>query len=764
MQFPSSYFEDEVRDGFYVSGMMKRAWAAQLEVLEDIDKVCKKHNIKYFAEWGTMLGAVRHGGFVPWDDDMDIGMLREDYEKFCQVALDDLPEIYELLNFEHSDDGEYRCDDYLTRVYTGNRIRMDKAYLEKFHGFPYVAGMDVFPIDYMAPTQKDDEMLCEQITILTTVAQSIDLMESDEKEKYLEDLEAIFDAKFDRNRSLRRQIYMLSDRLCGMFSEKDAEYVTSMALRTQNDYKVPKKCYQDVMHVPFEITTIPIPIGYDTILSIKYHDYMKSVRDGGAHEYPFYKRQEDFYEQSHAPLFKKYRFSKDDLYRTELDEAGSLKSIAQNMLQIFGAAHTDMCHLALTGDWQTITVLCEDCQDGAIALGTKMEEVKGEGYSAVKLLEEYCEILYTIHETILSEGEIDDTVLKDILDDILGRMTVEIDKQLLARKEVVFLPFKGETWNAMESVWKAASQDENTDVYVIPIPFYEKNNDGSMGMMHFDLNAYPKNLPITDYNTFDFGLHRPDVIFFQNPYDEYNAAITVHPFFYAKNLKNYTEKLVYIPYFLIDEIKPSDERAVKTLEYFCTVPGVVHADRVIVQSEQMKNTYVNALTEFAGAETKSIWEYKICGLGSPIQDSMYKGIDKNDLPKDWQRVLYDAEGKKKKAVLYATGLGTLLEHEEKMLEKIEKTFAIFQEQKDIALVWRPHPGIRSAIEKANPQLWEKYQELQEKYCSGGWGILDDTPDASSRISLYDAYYGDTSDLVQAFKKFGLPVMIQNISI
>ena len=165
MQFPSSYFEDEVRDGFYVSGMMKRAWAAQLEVLEDIDKVCKKHNIKYFAEWGTMLGAVRHGGFVPWDDDMDIGMLREDYEKFCQVALDDLPEIYELLNFEHSDDGEYRCDDYLTRVYTGNRIRMDKAYLEKFHGFPYVAGMDVFPIDYMAPTQKDDEMLCEQITI-----------------------------------------------------------------------------------------------------------------------------------------------------------------------------------------------------------------------------------------------------------------------------------------------------------------------------------------------------------------------------------------------------------------------------------------------------------------------------------------------------------------------------------------------------------------------------------------------------------------------
>ena len=50
MNFPDSYYEDEVRDGFYVSSLIKRSWAAQLEVLEDIDKACKKHNIKYFAE------------------------------------------------------------------------------------------------------------------------------------------------------------------------------------------------------------------------------------------------------------------------------------------------------------------------------------------------------------------------------------------------------------------------------------------------------------------------------------------------------------------------------------------------------------------------------------------------------------------------------------------------------------------------------------------------------------------------------------------
>ena len=92
MEFPKEFFLDEVREGFYVPAMMKRAWAAELEILVEIDKICEKHKLHYYIDYGTLLGAVRHKGFIPWDDDIDIMMFRHDYEIFSEVAQAELPE------------------------------------------------------------------------------------------------------------------------------------------------------------------------------------------------------------------------------------------------------------------------------------------------------------------------------------------------------------------------------------------------------------------------------------------------------------------------------------------------------------------------------------------------------------------------------------------------------------------------------------------------------------------------------------------------
>lgn len=85
---------EEYRDGFLVTEKRKKIWNAQLGLAEEVKRICEKYHIKYFIIWGTLLGAVRHKGFIPWDDDFDIALQRNDYERFCKVALEEIRSPY----------------------------------------------------------------------------------------------------------------------------------------------------------------------------------------------------------------------------------------------------------------------------------------------------------------------------------------------------------------------------------------------------------------------------------------------------------------------------------------------------------------------------------------------------------------------------------------------------------------------------------------------------------------------------------------------
>ena len=763
MKFPDSYFDDEVRDGFYVSSLMKRAWAAQLEVLEDIDKVCKKHNIRYFAEWGTLLGAVRHGGFIPWDDDLDICMFRDDYEKFSKVAPDELPSVYQLLNFEHM--GDYETDDYLTRVHSGRIIRTDWDYLDKFHGFPFVAGVDLFPLDYLPRDERDIEMYREQLVLLSTNAMLYDTFDEKDREFRIEQMERLYQIKFDRTKSIKKQIFILADRMCGMFKERDADYVTLAAHFTECDYRIPKSCYEDVIYLPYETIEIPVPVGYDTILRIKYGDYMRPVRARGGHDYPFYKKQVDGINWSDIGLFQSYHFSKKDLERSVTRDNACLKEISQNIVALLKEAHEKVVSFANAGDWKNVLMLMEDCQDGAIALGEKVEQVKGENTKLVLALEKYCEELYFMHEAILDEGSIEISAMAESLKCNYETINECNRKEIIDRREVVFVPYQASCWKAMESVWEAACQDESCDVYVIPAPFFRKEVDGSLGAMYYDGSAYPDNVPICAYGTFDFGLHRPDQIFIQNPYDGYNASINIHPFYYAQNLKEYTDCLVYIPFFEMDEIADTDERGKMSLEYCCTMPGVVHADVVVVQSEQMKKVYVEALTNWAGEDTKPVWEKKILPIGSPIEDAKIKDKEEVAYPNEWTAILFDEEKNRKQVVCYGITLGALMENGEKALDKIETVLQTFREKKEeLVLIWKIPGDVLYNLKKINKKQAKRLRAIMDTYRNEGWGILDDLTKDETLALLSDAYYGDSDKIVQCFKKYSLPVMIQNYNI
>ena len=408
-----------------------------------------------------------------------------------------------------------------------------------------------------------------------------------------------------------------------------------------------------------------------------------------------------------------------------------------------------------------------DCQQGAVDVGNKIEEIEGEGTEAVRLLEEYCEKVYLLCINWPDE-KLCDKELKNIrvlLNKVKNSILYDIKD---SKKEVVFLPYKASMWDSLESVWKAADEDPECDAYVIPIPYYDKNPDGSFREMHYEGDLYPKYVPITDWQAYDLEKRHPDVIFIHNPYDEANYVTSVHPQYYSKVIKNYTDKLVYIPYFVLNEIDPENEEAVESVAHFVTTPGVLHAHRVIVQSEQMKKVYVKVLTKLMGDEvdSKAYWEERILGLGSPKLDKAIKAQKETyEIPEAWKKIIQKVDGTNKKIVFYNVGVAGLLKHNEQMIEKMKYTFRVFKEyQDDVVLLFRPHPLIKATIEYMRPRLWEAYKEVIEWYIAEGWGIYDDTPDMDRAVAISDAFYGDGSSIVQLFKAVEKPVMLHNVDI
>ena len=413
-----------------------------------------------------------------------------------------------------------------------------------------------------------------------------------------------------------------------------------------------------------------------------------------------------------------------------------------------------------------------ECQQAAVSIGSYIEQIEGEGHQAVICLEEYCETVYNAYEELGRDDYSAGRIFRSLHKQLIQAESV-IRNEIPVKKEAVFFPYKASMWESLESVYLKLKADPEYDTYCVPIPYYDLNPDHSFGAMHYEGDLYPKNIEITDWQFYDFENRMPDEIYIHNGYDNCNLVTSVLPRFYSGNLKQYTDLLVYIPYFVLGEIDPDNQLAIDTIQHFIWTPGVINADRVIVQSENMKQIYVNEYLKAARKNglqgehlDRKYLEQKICGAGSPKLDRVQRTRKEDlEIPQEWRTIIRKADGSDKKVIFYNTSITALLKHGDHMLEKMERVFAIFQEHRDeVALLWRPHPLIPSTIQAMRPQLWADYSRIVEKYRREGWGIYDDSADIDRAVVLSDAYYGDGSSVVQLCRKKGMPIMIQNVDI
>ena len=748
IKIDDSYLEDEIRDGFYIPSMTKRTWAMELTVLDLIDSICSKHNITYFADWGTYLGAIRHKGFVPWDDDLDICMHRNELNKFLAVAKEELPEGYSVMSF-HNNDYSWK---FIYNIVPNDHMCFTPEYLKSHYSFPYIVAIDIFIIDNISDDDSIEQSRNEQVKRLLNEADKISLSEQSEPDK-LNKMRALYDE---------------AEKLLQLENEHDTERVVQkVPWGVYHNRTYDKSDFINAVRVPFEMTSVPVPLCFNKILSSKYGNFMNIVFGGGGHNYPYYIGQKKALKED-FDYPATYKFSESDLLSNEKDYSASLKVIAAEMKEYLADSVEIIHEILLNKDsglsYEDIITYLSELQNNIVSFGTLTESIKGEDCNTVKLLEQYLEVIYKVakyvqkfDEGISYEASAESKYAEcdEGVKDTFASISEAIDSEIVNRRSVLFLPVKAKHFGSMRMAYEMETATPDTDVYVMPLPYYYKEYDGSFkDEMHIDTEEFIKaNIPVTDYSRFDLSLLCPEKIYINSAYDEYNMAVSVDTRFYARIVKKYTEKLIYIPYFKLMEFDRANYPCWYNMQYYCTVPGVVMADKVYVQSENTRKAYIDKLNEWVGDEQYTdIWEQKIDVYNESCEEHS-------------EDELRDAGSKK--TIVWFVSAGSLAEFGDRYIEKAYRNLDVFALSKDkLKVLLISEPFLDEMIKTYSDELYKKWTGFIDEFNRSGIGEVVSQVEEKSVEALLkaNAYYGDPSYICKDFILMKKPVMLQNVEV
>lgn len=289
---------------YKVSEKRESIWKVELDLVKELDRICKKYDLQYFLDAGSLLGAVRHKGFIPWDDDIDLLMPRKDYDKLISVAQSEIRNPY---YFQHiSTDPKY--PGLHVKIRNSQTTAIIKSWL--FTDVNQGIFIDIFPLEALPKDELEAENLYNKASVLGRAIKSY--------------------YNFDKILSLNpRIIFMLLKRrkLAKSLIKDQSDYVNKYTeyeeLFKKNDYDAcekvgplsfnfaserkivfSKKCFEKAVWVPFENIKLPIPIGYDEVLKTYFgNDYMTPLIVPSEHGETYFDAKESY--THYLPLLRK---------------------------------------------------------------------------------------------------------------------------------------------------------------------------------------------------------------------------------------------------------------------------------------------------------------------------------------------------------------------------------------------------------------------------------------------------------------------------
>lgn len=252
--------------------LLRKVQLAQLEIAKEIRRVCRENEIGYFLCCGTLLGAVRHRGFIPWDDDLDLGMLRSDYEKFCRIAPEKLGERFCLQSW-YTDD-KYALPFAKVRM-RGTEFLEAKSTILRENGF----FVDIFPFDNAPAEESAQSAHAGKLGSMFRMK----LMKCGWKPWMDGD-------KINWKKRLGYGLYQL--KALPVSSRAISEQYDALAAspeqsgllcRQRGLFKLEcyeRRWYESCVEIPFEGEAFRVPENYDAVLRTQFGDYMTLPPEG----------------------------------------------------------------------------------------------------------------------------------------------------------------------------------------------------------------------------------------------------------------------------------------------------------------------------------------------------------------------------------------------------------------------------------------------------------------------------------------------------
>ena len=257
-----AFLEPETLSEFHVDSSRKKLWAISLDLLIEFDRVCKKHGLRYYLGFGSLLGAIRHKGFIPWDDDVDVFMFREDYEKFAKLG-DEFSHPY-FLQTPYTDSNYFYSNIKLRNTNTTALVETFK-----YQNFNHGIWLSIFPLDRWSLENGEEKY--NQIKSLLKECSTFMRMSNPN----LSEQDKVRVKNYSGRNPL--SIYEEIQQIATSCKDHDTTKVACIVCTVDPYDKLVynESDFDDVEYVPFENLSLPVPAGYHNILKDTYGNYME---------------------------------------------------------------------------------------------------------------------------------------------------------------------------------------------------------------------------------------------------------------------------------------------------------------------------------------------------------------------------------------------------------------------------------------------------------------------------------------------------------